>query len=95
MIQFDGPFGEHDGLLDLLRGIVLLGWILLLHDKDWNPWDPTAPLFASDEKRMIEILPLLQTGVLSLCVSLPIFGIRQMEWVSSATSRKLLHICFS
>lgn len=39
--------------------------------------------------------PLLETGVMSLCVAVPIFAIRKKKWVSSATSRKFLHIrCF-
>lgn len=43
---------------------------------------------------MIELVPLVETGILSLCVSLPIFIVRRRQWVSSSTSRKLLHICF-
>lgn len=37
--------------------------------------------------------PMIETAILSLCVCLPIIAIRKLKWVSSATSRKLLHIC--
>ena len=37
--------------------------------------------------------PIIETAILSLCVCLPIIAIRKFKWVSSATSRKLLHIC--
>ena len=37
--------------------------------------------------------PIIETGILSLCVCVPIIVIRKLRWVSSATSRKLLHIC--
>ena len=51
--------------------------------------DPTSTLSV----HFHSMHPLLETGVMSLCVAVPIFVIRKEKWVSSATSRKLLHIC--
>ena len=52
------------------------------------------PLSIISSKRMpVEIRPLFETAVIALAVSIPIFIIRKLRWVSSSTSRKLLHIC--
>ena len=92
MIEINGSVRENKRLSILFLGYFNdFGTHRSIGNKEYKSGDPISTPLVHFRK----MHPLVETGVMSLCVAVPIFLIRKKKWVSSATSRKLLHICSS